>query len=253
MEEFLPDTLFPSNNALEIPTLDIEMQAKFAAIPFLCFGEQKRTLDMQNTGTLHFYTDDYRFSAVYDHPERILKHRPMNMVEPNYSLFNETPLAFGLQAIYKKRMLARQMQTKGIRIFADLNVANKWYKLNLLGIPTGWSSFCTRGYSDRLEYLDFEWQMARQIAGGNPLTFVVYGGGALVRQFCAERGLVYVNPIVVLKQKAKRAEALKAIAENTMFADSAESLNRLLPQGITQLFESQVEDYNAFDLPPMLS
>ena len=70
-EDFIPDTLFPSDNDWGIPTLDIEMEAKECAIPFCIFGEQARTLDMNWNGTLHFYTDDYRFSTVYEHPEKI--------------------------------------------------------------------------------------------------------------------------------------------------------------------------------------
>lgn len=95
---------------------------------------------MNGGGTLHFYTDDYRFNAIYEHPERILQHNPAQIVEPNFSLFNETPIAFGMQAIYKKRMIARQMQEQGIRVFVDLNVANKFCAFNLLGVPKGWSA-----------------------------------------------------------------------------------------------------------------
>lgn len=42
-----------------------------------------------------------------------------------------------MQAIYKKRFLARAMQEKGIGVFVDLNVAPKFYKLNLMGVPKG--------------------------------------------------------------------------------------------------------------------
>lgn len=70
------DCLFPTDNDLEIPSLRLDMQPKVCSIPFRCFGEQKRTLDMEGCGTLHFYTDDYRFQSVYDHPEKILQSSP---------------------------------------------------------------------------------------------------------------------------------------------------------------------------------
>ena len=120
---YIPDSLFPTDNDFEVPSLRLDMQATTCQIPFVCFGEQKRTFKMNGTGTLHFYTDDYRFNAVYEHPEKILQQNPAQIVEPNFSLFNETPIAFGLQAIYKKRLVARQMQEEGIRVFVDLNVA----------------------------------------------------------------------------------------------------------------------------------
>ena len=139
-DTFVPDCIFPTDNDAEVPLLRLDMQPKFCDIPFLCFGEQKRTYDMNGCGTLHFYTDDYRFQSVYEHPEKILQHNPATIVEPNFSLFNEMPVAFGMQAIYKKRFIARAMQERGIRVFVDLNVAAKFYKLNMLGVPFGWSA-----------------------------------------------------------------------------------------------------------------
>lgn len=129
MNNYVPDCIFPTDNDAEVPMLRLDMQPEFCDIPFVCFGEQKRTFQMNGCGTLHFYTDDYRFSVLYEHPEKILQHNPRNIVEPNFSLFNEMPVAFGLQAIYKKRFIARAMQEKGIRVFVDLNVAAKFYKL----------------------------------------------------------------------------------------------------------------------------
>ena len=173
----IPDILFPTDNDLEIPTLRMDMQSRYCEIPFLAFGEQKRTYDMNNAGTLHFYVDDYRFSAIYEHPSKILQHRPANIVEPNFSLFNEMPVSFALQAIYKKRWIARAMQERGIRVLVDLNVAQKFYALNMIGVPRGWSAYCTRGYSDRLENLEFELRLAKEWSEGNEMLFVVYGGG----------------------------------------------------------------------------
>lgn len=207
---FIPDSLFPSDNELEIPTLRMDMQPKYCDIPFVLYGEQRRTFQMDGTGTLHFYTDDYRFGdTIYQHPEKILNHNPANIVEPNYSLYNETPIAFGMQAVYKKRFISRAMQERGIRVFVDLNVAAKFYKLNLIGVPMGYSSFCTRGYSDRLNYLAFELEIAKMVACDNPLLFVVYGGGEKVKAFCRENNLVYVTPVVSMKNKLKAFEKMK--------------------------------------------
>lgn len=138
-----PDELFPvADNDWEIPSLRLDVQPTGCTIPMLAYGEQKRTYDMMGNGTLHFYVDDYRFAGtIYEHPEKILQHHPMNIVEPNFSLFNETPAAFGLQAVYKKRWIARMCQNKGIGVFVDLNVAQKFIKLNLLGVPMGYNAF----------------------------------------------------------------------------------------------------------------
>ena len=238
--DLCPDCRFPSSNDFGVPDLDITMQAEYVDIPFVCFGEQRRTFKMGGCGTLHFYTDDYRFSAIYEHPERVLQHNPRNIVEPNFSLFQDMEVAFGLQAIYKKRWIARMMQSKGIRVFVDLNVASKWYRLNMLGVPTGWSSFCTRGYSDRLDYLEFEWNLAKRWAGNNPLTFAIYNGGDACRKFAQQHGCIYIDPAIKLKNKQK---ALDKIADTVLFLDEPElSLERLIPQARQAIIDNQIED-----------
>ena len=220
------------------------MQAKDCAIPFLCFGEQARTLNLQGNGTVHFYTDDYRFSAVYEHPEKILQHHPRNIVEPNFSLYLDMAPAFGLQAVYKKRVVARMMQDKGIRIFVDLNVAQKFIKLNMIGVPKGWRAFCTRGYSDRLTGLELEYKLAEASAsfsGRKPL-FVCYGGGNKCRDFCKEAGAVYITPNIVLKNKEKAFE--KLLQDNVIaFTDTDYSL-AALEEGKSAVRIGQAEDYS---------
>ena len=155
LTQYIPDCLFPSDNQMEIPALLLDMQPTHVEIPVLCYGEQKRSKDMRGVGILHFYTDDYRWQSIYEHPDKILRHNPGAIVEPNYSLFNETPIAFGLQAVYKKRWIARAMQEQGIRVFVDLNVANKFYAINLFGVPKGYGAFCSRGYSDGIPALEY--------------------------------------------------------------------------------------------------
>lgn len=240
----IPDCLFPTDNELEIPMLRLDIQPTCVAIPFVCFGEQKRTFKMNGTGTLHFYTDDYRFNSIYDHPEKILAHDPMNIVEPNWNLFNETPIAFGLQAIYKKRWLARAMQERGVGVFVDLNVANKFARANLIGVPKGYSSFCTRGYEDRINALEFEYMIALRVASGNPLTFVVYGGGELVKQWCRENGCIYVTPIITIKNRQKAIAKMQSnaaqLGDGRLF-----DVQALLPEsGVVSDFKEQVLDFS---------
>lgn len=231
----MPDALFPTDNDFEIPELDPEMMAETCEIPFCCFGEQKRTYDMEGRGTLHFYTDDYRFRSVYNSPEKILGYRPHNIVEPNFSLFNETPIAFGLQAVYMKRCVARHMQRKGIRVFVDLNVANKWYAYNLLGVPEGWNAFCTRGYSDRINALCFEYRLAQRVSGREHPLFVVYNGGEPVKLWAREHQAVYVTPVVSVRRRSARAQ--RDMADNT--ARVSHGIDR---SELGDIIEGQTED-----------
>lgn len=205
---FAPDCLFPTDNKYEIPTLRMDMQAEYCEIPFVCFGEQRRTKDLEGTGTLHFYTDDYRFNSLYEHPEKILAQNPSCMVEPNYSVFSDTPVAFGLQSIYRKRWIARMMQDHGIRILVDLNVAPKYYQMNLYGVPKGWKAYCTRCIEVHMAQLQNEYELACMRAGTDDILFVVYGGGDTARQWCSQHHAVYVSPLINYKSATKQKKEL---------------------------------------------
>lgn len=65
---YIPDCLFPSDNQMEIPSLMLDVQPTHVDIPCLCYGEQKRSKNMNGQGILHFYTDDYRWQSIYEHP-----------------------------------------------------------------------------------------------------------------------------------------------------------------------------------------
>lgn len=235
-EDYVPDCLFPSDNDFEIPTLLSDIQPDVIDIPFVCFGEQRRTYDMNGCGTLHFYTEDYRFNAVFEHPEKILQHNPRNIIEPNFSLFDTTPVSFGFSCIYKKRFIARACQERGIKVFVDLNVSPKFLQLNLLGVPAGWRAFATRGYSDRIKELELEFEVAKLICGNySKLIFVVYGGGEIVKSFCKKNGCIYITPVIALKNKLKRIEQLNDIAINPFALDISEVKK--------QMFDGQIENY----------
>ena len=242
----IQDSLFPTDNELEIPTLRLDMQPKSCAIPFVLFGEQRRSFKMGGTGTLCFYTEDYRFNTVYEHPEKIVAMQPANIVEPNFSLYDETPIAFGMQQIYKKRWIGRAMQMKGIRVFVDLCCSPKFYKLNLLGVPRGYQSFCTRGYSHQVEHLAFELEIARMVADGRDVLFVCYGGGQPCKDFCRENGLIYVTPVVEVRNRSLRYDKMK---EAVAFFGQEISMTALNPKlnelpRLEEMMGDRVEDFS---------
>lgn len=199
MPDYIPDAKYKSDNMLEIPTLEKSMQAEFCDLPFRLFGEVARTKDMAGDGTLHFYTDDYRFKTVWQHPEKIVAINPMNIVEPNFSIYADMPVAMGLNAIYKKRYIARTMQTFGIKVFVDMNVNVKFFDMNMLGVPDGWRAYCTRGSIDTIANNQMQLDMARNRAGTDDVLFVVYGGGSDTRKWCKDNGLIYVTPQVAIR------------------------------------------------------
>lgn len=240
---FIPDCIFPTSSDWEIPDLDIDMQAIECAIPFCKWGEQARTIDLKGNGCIHFYIDDYKMEALYSNPAKLANCHPRNIVEPNFSLFLDMAPAFGLQAIYKKRVIARMMQDRGIRVFVDLNVAQKFIKLNLIGVPKGWRSFATRGYSDRLGGLELEYKIAETsaaFAGRKPL-FVVYGGGEKCKDFCREVGAIYITPNLDIKNREWKYDQLMKDGV-IAFADKEYS-REALESGKTATRLLQVEDF----------
>lgn len=65
------DRLYPSDNKFEIPCLRLDRQPKTGLLlPFAGWGSEARV--RKNVATYHFYVDDYRFTAVWKHPQRVL-------------------------------------------------------------------------------------------------------------------------------------------------------------------------------------
>jgi hypothetical protein len=178
----VPDSLWPTDNEWGIPLLSIERQADAFDLPIETWGAKGRKVA---AGTYHFYTEDYRFAAIWDRPGQLVAAGCVNAVEPNFSVYDQVPRAVALWATYRKRWLARYWQSQGIRIFVDLNVARPYDDLNLLGVPKGWRAYATRGYTSRLDMLAEELEIARTHAGTRDVLFMVYGGGDKVRQWCS--------------------------------------------------------------------
>lgn len=197
----LTDCLYESNNIYDIPTLKKDMQAHKVILPLAPYGADSRL--RKDIGTYHFYVDDYRFEAIWKDPIKILTSGCQAVVEPNLSLFDTTPIAYGLQQIYKKRWIARYFQDCGIKVFADLNVSRKFQEYNRLGIPEGYNAFFTRGYTDRISHLDEELEIAKRISGLDTPNLIIYGGGAKVHEWCAKNNLVYVEQFMANKDGKK--------------------------------------------------
>ena len=193
-KSMLNDTVYESNNKLEIPNLLIEQQAGKLIVPFAPWGADSRL--RKDIATYHFYVDDYRFEAIFKDPVKVLTSGVRFLAEPNLSLYDTTPIALGLYQIYRKRWIARYFQECNIKVYADLNVSKKFAEYNRMGIPDGYNAFMTRGYSDRLEYLKEEHRIAKVISGKDIPNLIVYGGGEKINDYCIKNSLVYVEQFI---------------------------------------------------------
>lgn len=198
-----PDTFFPSDNQQGIPLLDIQMQANYFDLPIVQYGSERRKTQ---AGTVVFFVYDYFFESLWKKPELLFRHNPINICEPNFSIYKDYPEALALYQIYRKRWLSRYYQSQGIRVFVDLNVFHEYYELNLLGVPKGWSAYSTRGVSDRPEDLLREIEIAENHASPNPILFLCYGGGNKIKKICQElayKNVYYVTDFVNREKKLK--------------------------------------------------
>lgn len=196
----LGDRIYDSNNEFEIPTLKIDGQPRSGLLlPFAPWGADSRS--KKGINTYHFYIEDYRFEAIWKNPNEVLNSGCIDLVEPNLSLFDTTPIAYGLHQIYKKRWIARYWQECGVNIYADLNVSRKFQKHNRLGIPDGYNAFFTRGYADRQEYLKEEIQIAREISRKDHPNMIVYGGGDKIKELCTQNNVLYTEQFMTNRVK----------------------------------------------------
>lgn len=192
------DVLFESDNIFEIPNLLLEKQAGKVELPLSPWGANSRL--RKDVATYHFYVDDYRFEALFKDPIKLLTSGCKAVVEPNCSCHDQTPIAWGIQLIYKKRWLARYLQECGIEVYADLNVSHKFIEYNKMGIPKGYNAFFTRGLDGWMESLKSDLQVAQEISGLERPNLVVYGGGAKIQEFCREQGLLYITDFINAKK-----------------------------------------------------
>ncbi len=188
----VPDATFPTDNDWGVPVLDLSMAARSLDNPVVKWGVTGRKNRMR--GTFHFYTDDYKFNALWADPTPVINSGCASAVEPNFSTGDQMPKAAALWGVFRKRWLARYWQSYGVRVFVDLNVWPHLADINMLGVPQGWNAYATR-WLDKFGVGDVEaqWRMAQERAGMAAPLFVVFGGRAAAERACMDHGWVWVR------------------------------------------------------------
>lgn len=172
---------------MEIPTLDIAMQATELPEPITRWGRISRKAPMP--GTYHFYTDDYKMTMLCRRPWMLPATGCRVAVEPNFSTWAGMDRPAATNAIFWKRSLARAWQHAGVRIVVDLNLHEDWRHLAFLGVPRGWRSYATRRHRGfDLDAIEREFAAAAEHAGTADILFFVIGGWKKVRDHCLARG-----------------------------------------------------------------
>jgi hypothetical protein len=182
----VPDTVWPSDNEFGIPTLNRKLEANAVDFPVTVWGSVGRKRSMR--GTWCFYTDDRRFSSLFENPAAVFASRPATAIEPNFSTHAQIPRIVSLHRIYMKRWIARYWQSQGLRVFVDVNVDATARADNFLGVPKGWRAYATRSHGSNLDALIAEHAACCEHSGTDDLLFLVYGGGAAVHELADSRG-----------------------------------------------------------------
>lgn len=186
----VPDALWPTDNDYEIPVLDLTMQADAVDLPVEIWGASKRKRRMN--GTWLFYTTDDRFEALWTDPTPVVNTGCVTVAEPNFSTNHQMPFPVALWGIYRKRWLGRYWQSVGKRLLVDLNVNEKYFDLNMFGIPAGWRAYATRGHSDLIPQIRHLCEMAKARAESDSILFVVYGGGKALHAEARAHGWIWI-------------------------------------------------------------
>lgn len=192
--KMLGDYLYPTDNEWEVPLLLDDNQPVHLELPFAPWGAEGRY--KKDITTYHFYTDDYRFEALYKNPIKLLESGCRAIVEPNNSIHDQTPAAYAIYQIYRKRYLARYLQECGLQVWVDLNVSPKFEELNALGVPKGYNAFFTRGVTGWIPTLERHFAMAQRISGLEKPNLCVYGGGDDIKEWCREHGVLWVHEYI---------------------------------------------------------
>jgi len=222
LEDTCPDCIFPASNSEGVADLLPTLQGDFFDYP-LAWGSVRRTGDYRGR-TILFYIDDYRFAALgnaieygshfrqlWERPDKVWQSGAPSFVEANFSTSNSQPRWRALEQIGKKRYLSRYFQERGMRCWVDLNVAPRWWDINLLGLPLGWKAYATRiEKNSSLQSIMDQASLAESQAGTDAIRFVVYGHRQEMEDLCKKEGWIYVDEQSSIWDKRESNKARKA-------------------------------------------
>lgn len=176
--------------SIGIPTLDPAWQATAADLPSLggwwLWKEGPRPAVPFG---VHFYTWDYKFTAIRKNPLCVPASGAAVAVEPNYSTYPGQPTTEVLHDIWRKRTFASRWAAVGMKLLVDLNIWDEFEAHNFLGVPSGWAAYASRSHRKTgVAGVLRDFDAAVRHAGTDDILFAVFGGGVRVKALCAERG-----------------------------------------------------------------
>lgn len=129
---------------------------------------------------VHFFIDDYQFERIWNQPDRYMDALSQFscVLEPNFSLYFDMPMAMKIWNIYRTRFIGQMMQDYGINVIPTLCWAEEeTLKFALDGIePGGTVAVSTVSMlKDKKLRADFTSQLGEVLKRLTPSFVVLYG------------------------------------------------------------------------------
>lgn len=133
----------------------------------------------QESHALHGFVDDYRIDRLWNNPAKYLRFLSQfnAVVEPDFSVYANEPIAVGIWNIYRSRWLANYWSERGISVIPRACWAGEdSFPFCFEGTPQGSTiAIATMGIRDGSERL-FLNGFREAIARLSPTAVLVYGG-----------------------------------------------------------------------------
>ena len=126
---------------------------------------------------VHFFVDDYRFSGIYDHPERSLEKYSQYafLLTPDFSTYSDMDLWRQLESVAKNRWVGAYWQSKGRIVIPTISWSDaRSFEFCFEGVETGSTVAigmigCKR---NKLHFLRGFWAMVEKI---DPSQIICFG------------------------------------------------------------------------------
>lgn len=113
-------TLYPSTNQWGIPDLPA---ADVVPDRLIAYNDRWKVEHPVPGDAVHFFLDDYRFETMWTKPQRGLSRvmRAGLALTPDFSLWQEMPLAMQLWQVYRSRWCGAWMRSNGVNVIPTVS------------------------------------------------------------------------------------------------------------------------------------
>ncbi len=179
---------------MAFPELSLDLMPQELKEPVQLWSHREPWPSGRTYGCLVFYCDDRKFNSITNRVSVLMRENFHQMAELNISTNDDDTDEKVTYKTFEKRRISFLAQQVGIPIWVDLNVLPQFQKINLLGVPRGWTSYITRANRKNYGELFKEYQIACNHCGdADKVKFVVYGGDSKTLQICKDFGWQWIR------------------------------------------------------------